>query len=104
MEEFDFSQIEGFDWDSGNTDKNREKHNVAIGEAEEIFFNSSLMIARDLNHSQREERFAALGVTNSGRKLFAIFTTRNNKIRIISVRDMSRKERKFYEDNEKEDT
>ncbi|TGN16809.1 BrnT family toxin [Leptospira ilyithenensis] len=49
-------------------------------------------------------RFAALEITNSGRKLFSIFTIRKNKIRIISTRDMSRKERKVYEESQKENT
>ncbi|WP_167884422.1 BrnT family toxin [Leptospira ilyithenensis] len=98
----DFSLIEGFEWDNGNIDKNWIKHKVKPGEIEEIFFNEPILIAHDENHSEREVRFAALGITNSSRRLFAVFTVRNNKIRIISVRDMSKKERKVYENYQKE--
>ncbi len=87
-----------FDWDKNNIDKNWKKHHVSFKEAEEFFFNKPLKIFSDVNHSKKEERIAALGHTNQGRKLTAIFTLRNKKIRIISVRDMSRKERKNYEE------
>ena len=68
-----------------------------MGEAEQVFFNEPLIIIDDAEHSQTEERFAAFGVTDVGRRLVAIYTNRGNKIRIISVRDMHKKERAFYE-------
>ena len=85
-----------FDWDKGNIDKNWEKHKVHFKEAEEIFFSKPLKIYKDIKHSQKEDRYIALGVTNQGRKLNISFTTRNNKMRVISVRDQSTKERKIY--------
>ncbi|WP_168222679.1 BrnT family toxin [Leptospira vanthielii] len=100
----DFRSIEGFDWDKGNLNKNWLKHKVKAGEIEEIFFNEPLLIAHDENHSEKETRFAALGTSTDSRKLFAVFTIRNNKIRIISVRDMSKKERKIYENDQKENS
>jgi uncharacterized DUF497 family protein len=48
---------------------------------------------RDEKHSQKETRFFALGHTDSGRLLFVVFTIRNNLIRVISARNMNRKER-----------
>lgn len=102
METIDFSNIDGFDWDKGNIDKNWLSHNVKPGEIEEIFFNEPLLISSDETHSQNESRFAALGITNEGRKMFLVFTIRETKIRTISARDMSRKERNLYEKYKKE--
>ena len=104
METLDFSNIVGFDWDKGNIDKNWLSHKVKPGEVEEIFFNEPLLISSDETHSQNESRFAALGKSNEGRKLFIVFTIRIIKIRTISARDMSTKERKYYENYKKENT
>lgn len=90
-------QIQGFDWDYGNVDKNKAKHGVSAGECEELFFNRPLLIEPDHNHSHAEKRHYALGKTNANRLLFASFTIRNDSIRIISARDMSRRERTQYE-------
>ena len=91
------AQFTGFDWDEGNESKNWIKHHVSRSEAEEIFFNMPLLISDDTEHSQQEVRFAAYGVTNEQRWLFVVFTQRENKIRVISARDMNRKERMTYE-------
>jgi len=93
-----FSQIDGFEWGEGNRDKNKLKHKVSVGECEEIFFNQPLIILDDTKHSEEEWRYAAYGVTNEGRRLHIIFTVRKTKCRVISARDMHRKERRFYED------
>jgi uncharacterized DUF497 family protein len=92
-----FNQLDGFEWDEGNRDKNRLKHNVSAEECEEIFFNEPLIILDDHKHSQEEQRYAAYGATNGGRKLMVYFTVRETKYRVISARDMHRKERQFYE-------
>lgn len=89
-------QCTGFDWDKANVDKNWIKHKVSPSECEQIFFNHPLVIQDDLNHSQTEKRFYALGHTDMKRFLFIAFTVRNNLIRVISARDMSRKEKKVY--------
>ena len=86
-----------FDWDKYNKQKNWEKHNVSFRECEEIFFNQPLKTFYDIKHSQEEVRFIALGETDDDRKLFLVFTIRERKIRVISARDMSRKERRLYE-------
>ncbi|MBU8849534.1 MAG: BrnT family toxin, partial [Desulfobacterales bacterium] len=57
-----------------------------------------LLIQDDILHSTTEKRYYALGKTNTNRFLFVVFTVRNNFIRVISARDMSRKERKVYND------
>jgi len=87
-----------FLWDQGNLNKNLVKHKVTISEAEELFANEPFTVAEDSKHSTfQEKRFQALGKTKANRSLFAAFTIRDKKIRIISVRDMSKKEEAAYE-------
>ena len=89
--------IKKFDWDKGNINKNLSKHRVANKETEEIFSNEPRFIVEDKKHSIKEKRYMLWGITNKERKLTVIFTIRKNKIRIISSRNMNRKERSFYE-------
>ncbi|MBU0946416.1 MAG: BrnT family toxin [Proteobacteria bacterium] len=89
-------QCRGFEWDKGNIDKNWHKHQISPSECEQIFFNHPLVIQDDIKHSNTEKRFYALGKTDMKRFLFIAFTVRNNFIRIISARDMSRKERRVF--------
>jgi uncharacterized protein len=95
---FDFSQIVGFDWDEGNSLKSAEKHGVSQVEAEQIFADTQLLVVDDARHSQDEARYQALGRTIDGRLLHVTFTLRGNqsKIRVISARNMNRKERNNY--------
>jgi hypothetical protein len=90
------SDLAGFEWDDGNRNKNWKKHHVAWWECEQVFFNQPLYVLPDPEHSTGEQRFYVLGVTNAGRLLFLAFTQRKRKIRVISARDMSKKERKAY--------
>jgi len=92
----DIYSITGFEWDEGNIDKNWIKHRVSNSECEEIFFNIPLLLSDDKKHSQHEKRYYVLGQTNANRWLFVSFTIRENKIRVISVRDVNRKEAKIY--------
>lgn len=89
-------EIITFDWDKGNLHKNRLKHNVTKQECEEVFFNEPIVIFDDPIHSFEEKRYRVLGRTDMERTLALIFTFRTNKIRIISVRDQSRKERHYF--------
>jgi len=86
----------GFQWDEGNLDKNWVLHRVAFWEAEEIFFNQPLILRSDPGHSSSESRYLALGRTDSGRHLFVSFTVRLSLLRIISARDMTRREFQAY--------
>lgn len=99
MKIVDLDRIDGFHWDEGNAWKSVAKHGVSRAETEEAFLNEPLLIVEDVGHSQSELRFHALGVTNVQRRLHVTFTLRegNTKIRVISARDMSRKERDRYE-------
>ena len=92
-------EVTGFDWDEGNARKNADKHGVSQAEAEQVFFNQPLLILEDAQHSYAEPRWHALGITNRERMLHITFTVRfdGTKIRIISARDMHRKERLVYE-------
>lgn len=93
-----------FEWDKGNTDKNWIKHKVTNKEAEEVFENDQKFIIEDSRHSLEERRFQLWGRTNKERKLNIIFTIRSNKARIISARDIDRKEKKAYEEKIKTNT
>jgi len=94
----DIERIVGFEWDAGNARKN-EKHGVSQSEAEQVFFDQRLLVVADLGHSAGESRFHALGVTIDGRRLHIPFTLRVDgaRIRVISARDMHRKERQIYD-------
>ena len=100
----DLARLIGFQWDDGNSRKNADKHSVGQSEAEQVFFNEPLLLADDVKHSRSEPRVHALGQTNDGRLLHVTFTLRDNdtKIRIISARDMHRKERSAYESRKEE--
>ena len=89
-------QCEGFQWDDSNSGKIWERHQVAPTECEELFFNRPLIFGEDEEHSASEERMYGLGQSDAGRLLFVAFTIRGRLIRVISARDMSRKERRSY--------
>jgi len=89
-------QCSGFEWDEGNSEKNWILHQVTRSECEQLFFNKPLIIGDDEKHSQDEKRWFLLGQTDAKRLLFVVFTLRGELIRVISARDMSKKERNFY--------
>jgi len=89
----------GFEWDRSNIEKNWLKHKVSPAECEQVFFNQPLIILGDPKHSISEKRFAAFGCTDDGRLLVVIFTKRGKLLRVISARNMNRREGKFYEKN-----
>lgn len=86
-----------FEWDKGNVDKNLIKHKVSNQESEQVFINDPKFIFQDSRHSEKEKRYMLWGVTDQERKLAIIFTIRNNLVRVISSRDMHKKERREYE-------
>ena len=94
----DPARIVGFDWDRGNERKSHDKHSVGQTEAEQVFCDERLLVVDDAAHSRHERRFHALGATASGRRLHVTFTLRaeGTLIRIISARDMHRKEKAVY--------
>ncbi len=88
--------FEGFDWTGGNAEKNWSRHGVAPAEAEQVFFNTPLLWGDDTMYSGVEKRFYALGQTDEGRALYVAFTLRGRRLRVVSARNMSRKERRAY--------
>ena len=96
----DWTTPRGFERDAGNARKNEDAHDVSQAEAEQVFLNAPLVLIADEKHSDVEDRFHALGVTNAERRLHVTFTLRGERglIRVISVRDMSRKEGRIYEE------
>ena len=98
----ELENVIGFDWDDGNIYKNEEKHDVSWQEIEEIFFNEPLLILEDKKHSSIEQRCYCLGQTDDGIRLFVVFTKRDKKIRAISARRMTKKEKAVYEKAKKD--
>jgi len=95
------AECAGFDWDEANSIKNWERHKVTPEEAEDVFFQEPMVLRADTGHATREKRYRALGQTSRGRLLLVAFTVRRRLIRVISVRDMNRREAEEYRRNEK---
>ncbi len=95
-DEVSLPDFEGFDWGGGNAEKNWKAHQVSPLESEQVFFNRPLLCAPDQPHSRAETRYFVLGQTDEGRELFIAFTLRGKRIRVISAREMSRRERRVY--------
>lgn len=86
-----------FDWDGGNAEKNWERHRVLQSECEQVFFNGPLVVVDDDLHSVGETRHFGFGRTDAGRLLFLVYTLRGERVRVISARDMTRRESKEYQ-------
>lgn len=99
----DLSQCRGFQWDEGNIEKNWVQHRVSQGEAEQVFFNRPLVVVEGEQRTEFTRRYYALGQTDARRLLFIVCTIRDDLIRVISARPMSRRERRVYEHAKKED-
>ena len=95
LEQEDFE----FDWDQGNSTKSLQKHKISPESAEQIFLNRDFLVPLGMQvaPTTNEPRFGALGTDSSGRRLSLCFTIRSGRIRIISVRPMSKIERRHYE-------
>lgn len=99
-----FENCDGFQWDAGNSEKSFYKHKVTNSECEQVFFSQPIIVVDDTKHSGDENRFYLLGRTDQDRLLFVVFTIRKNLIRIISARDMNKKEREIYNEEIKKDS
>ena len=87
-----------FEWDDGNRGKNFQKHKVTDEECEEVFSDPFKLVFADRKHSEQERRFVLVGTTKRYRHLFVIFTIRDQRIRVVSARDLKRKEYRFYKE------
>lgn len=92
------ARCQGFEWDEGNATKNWKRHRVTQAECEQVFFNRPMAAGEDSPHSEIEPRYFVLGETDAGRRLFVVLTIRGDRIRVISARDMNRRERKVFKD------
>jgi len=86
-----------FEWDVQKAIRNKEKHKVSFKEASTVFGDALSVTIEDPLHSGNEERMIQIGTTNKNRLVVAVFTERDDKIRIISARKATNKERKYYE-------
>ncbi len=93
-----FKEPVGFSWDKGNQDKNWIKHKVSYQECEEIFSDVNKRLYKDPIHSGNEKRYILLGMTKNCRLIFIVFAMRGNKVRVISARDINKRERSLYEE------
>jgi uncharacterized DUF497 family protein len=92
------SQDFDFEWDSGNISKSANKHGVATDEVESVFqFGLAVAIGRQTNPPVHEERLCIVGPSSTGRMISVVFTIREGRVRPISSRIASRKERGLYE-------
>jgi uncharacterized DUF497 family protein len=85
-----------FDWDTGNISKSVSKHKITNIEAESVFEDRYKMIGYDSRHSADELRFDCIGSSLNNRILRITFVTRSGKVRIISARNASKKEKGRY--------
>ncbi|MDC0358570.1 BrnT family toxin [Oligoflexia bacterium] len=86
-----------FDWDQWNVQKNERKHGVSKLEAESVFFDANYGLFVDIKHStSREKRYILYGKSLENRILMVGFTMRRGKVRIITARSASKKERETY--------
>ena len=99
-----FRYCTGFEWDKGNSTKNWKKHKVSRLECEQVFFNFPLIVKEDTKHSFNEKRWYLLGKTELNRYIFLAFTIRQNLIRVISARDMNKKEKRVYDEKTQRNT
>jgi len=89
-----------FEWDQQKASKNDKKHGVSFSEATTIFADPLELTISDPDHSSGEYRFLSIGRSNTGSLLVVFYTEREqNRIRIISARQATRQERKYYEQN-----
>jgi uncharacterized DUF497 family protein len=93
------ASLTGFDWDEGNIYKNEHKHGLSYKTIEEVFFNEPLLVVEDFSHSCDECRCVAFGHDNKQTKIMVVFVQRNHLIRVIFAREMTKKEKNFYEAN-----
>src|SRR5207253_11089014 len=85
------------EWDEGKAKTNLNKHGVSFEEASSVFAGPLALTIPDPLHSEEEDRFVTLGESHRRRLLVVVSTDRGDKVRIISARVATRRERKDYE-------
>jgi uncharacterized DUF497 family protein len=87
-----------FEWDPRKAENNLHKHTVSFGEAVTIFDDELSITISDPDHSIEEDRYITIGLSNRSRLIMVSHTDRNNRIRIMSARELTQAERKVYEE------
>jgi len=90
-----------FEWDTNKAQLNLKNHGISFDEASTAFRDLLSQTIYDPLHSEDEERFVLIGQSIQGRLLVIVHTERGNRIRIISAKLATKKERFRYEENEK---
>ena len=90
-----------FEWDSKKAKSNLRKHRVSFDEAATVFADALAAIYEDPDHSAHERRYLTIGRSHRGRLLHIAFADRGERIRIINARRVTKKEREFYEKEER---
>jgi uncharacterized DUF497 family protein len=86
-----------FEWDLRKAERNLAAHGVSFDEASTVFGDPLAATAEDSAHSEVENRFVTIGQSSSGRLLVVIHTERGERIRLISARTATHRERRQYE-------
>lgn len=86
-----------FEWDSGKAARNLRKHGVAFPEAVSAFGDPLSETFPDPFHSEEERRWVTIGQAETGRLLVVAHTDRQRKLRIITARPATPRERRYYE-------
>lgn len=89
-----------FEWDRDKESQNRKKHGIAFREAATIFDGLLSTTYPDLAHSKEEQRYITIGMTESGKIIVVAHTEAADTVRIISARPATRRERRFYEEEQ----
>lgn len=90
--------FDGFEWDAAKARSNLVKHRISFEEATTIFLDERALTAHDPDHSVSEDRFVTTGMSNQTRILTVVHADREERIRIISARRATRRERMMYEE------
>ena len=86
-----------FEWDPEKARANEQKHEISFVEATEVFDDDHSSSTRDPDHSYDEERYLIFGMSKSSKYIVVSYTERGNRVRIISARQMTPRERRAYE-------
>jgi len=89
-----------FEWDPQKAEANEKKHGVSFDEASSSFGDPLALTISDPDHSEREERLLLLGRSETGTLLVVAHTERGERIRLISAREATQRERRDYEGND----
>jgi uncharacterized protein len=95
------SSIVFFEWNTSKAAENRRKHRVTFVEAATVFDDPLSMTYPDHMHSEVEERYLIIGMSDRQRILVVAHVDEGDTIRIINARSATRRERRFYEDQKK---